>query len=135
MLISFNMYINLSSDVLNQVLQMDVTEAVVGVARIDTTLGGVTRISMNNWNSSYDWKNFEPFILEHQFFLLELSRIEARHSGYSFVLTCYSWSLALCLETIHIKTDFNQMNDNLNEKSIQNALYFTGSSRAKCPYF
>ena len=48
MLISFNMYINLSSDVLNQVLEMDVTEAVVGVARIDTTLGGVTRISMNN---------------------------------------------------------------------------------------
>ena len=46
MLISFNMYINLSSDVLNQVLEMDVTEAVVGVARIDTTLVGVTSIDM-----------------------------------------------------------------------------------------
>ena len=45
------------------------------------------------------------------------NQIKARHSGYSFVLTCYSWSLALCL-----KTDFIQMNDNLNEKSIQNAL-------------
>ena len=46
MLISFNLYINLSSDVLNQVLEMDVTEAVVGVARIDTTLVGVTSIDM-----------------------------------------------------------------------------------------
>ena len=46
MLISFNLYINLSSDVFNQVLEMDVTEAVVGVARIDTTLVGVTRIDM-----------------------------------------------------------------------------------------
>ena len=46
MLISFNMYINLSSDVLNQVLEMDVTEAVVGVARIDTALVGVTSIDM-----------------------------------------------------------------------------------------
>ena len=47
MLISFNMYINLSSDVLNQVLEMDVTEAVVGVASIDTTLVGVTSIDMS----------------------------------------------------------------------------------------
>ena len=44
----------------------------------------------------------------------------SRQSGYLFVLTCYSWSLALCLG--NIKTDFNQINDNLHEKSIQNAL-------------
>ena len=63
MLISFNMYINLSSDVLNQVLEMDVTEAVVGVARIDTTLVGVPRVGqLTNWNLSYDWKDFELFI-------------------------------------------------------------------------
>ena len=30
------------------------------------------------------------------------------------------YSLALCLD--NIKTDLNQMNDNLNKKSIQNAL-------------
>ena len=45
---------------------------------------------------------------------------QARYSGYSFVLTCYSLSLALCRD--NIKTDFNQMNDNLNETSIQNTL-------------
>ena len=48
MLISFNMYINLSSDVLNQVLELDVSEAVVGVAGIHTTLGGVIRIGMTD---------------------------------------------------------------------------------------
>jgi hypothetical protein len=53
----------------------------------------------------------------------EKSLPSSRHSGYSFVLTCYSWSLALCLgDRDNIKTDLNQMNDNLNEKSIQNAL-------------
>ena len=36
--IDFFSYINLSSDVLKEVLEMDVTEAVVGVARINTTL-------------------------------------------------------------------------------------------------
>ena len=51
-----------------------------------------------------------------------------RHSGYTLVLTCYSWSLALCRE--NIKTDFNQMNDNLTEKSIQNALPFSSHSLA-----
>ena len=48
------------------------------------------------------------------------NQIKARHSGYSFVLTCYSWSLALCLR--NITTYFKQMNDNLHEKSMQNAL-------------
>ena len=43
------------------------------------------------------------------------------HSGYSCVLTCYSWS----------KTDLNQMNDNLNETSIQNTLSFMLKSICK----
>ena len=61
-------------------------------------------------------------ILEEHLWIEEQlnNQIKARHSGYSLVLTCYSWSLALCLR--NIKTDFNQMNDNLHEKSIQNAL-------------
>ena len=45
-----------------------------------------------------------------------------RQSGYSFVLTCYSWSLALCLGD-NIETDINQMNDNLNETSKKTSTY------------
>ena len=82
MLISFNMYINLSSDVLNQVLEMDVTGAVVGVARINTTLVGVSRIDMTNWNLSYDWKDFESFIFEHQFFVLKIEGYQISKSDY-----------------------------------------------------
>ena len=50
------------------------------------------------------------------------SILSTRHSGYSFVLTLYSWSSDLCLGIENIKAVFTQMNDNLNEKGIQNAL-------------
>ena len=46
---------------------------------------------------------------------------QSRYSGYLLVLTPYSWSLVLCYNRQY-KTGLNQMNDNLNEKSIQNVL-------------
>ena len=43
------------------------------------------------------------------------------YSEYSLVLTTYSWSLVLCYKRQY-KTGLNQMNYNLIEKGIQNAL-------------
>ena len=61
------------------------------------------------------------------------NQIKARHSGYSFVLTCYSWSLALCLHKrvvilylLQRKYEIRlQPNDYLIEKIIQNALMYS----------
>ena len=39
-----------------------------------------------------------------------------RHSGYLFVLTCYSWSFSFVFrDRDSIKTELNQMNDNLHK--------------------
>ena len=63
-------------------------------------------------------------MVSKDWFIKNRSLCDTRYSGYSFVLNCYSLSLAfqLCLYRDNIKTDFNQINDNLNETSIQNTL-------------
>ena len=54
---------------------------------------------------------------------VKLSSFKSRHSGHSFVLTFYSWSLVLSISPRdNIKTDLSQINDNLNEKNNQNVL-------------
>ena len=53
-------------------------------------------------------------------FRLKSVRLEARHSGYSFFLTSYSWSLILCYKRQY--KNRSQSNDNLNETIIQNTL-------------
>jgi hypothetical protein len=56
-------------------------------------------------------------IISFEILLLDTSR----HSGYSFVLMGLLFLVFSYRDNIK-KTDFNQMNNNLNEKSIQNAL-------------